>query len=121
MVVPPRTPTCRVAGIIVGVDLEEESVRKDWRDEGVPNPPGWVPGTTSPARYRLRVLVREVAYVAGDDGEETCEGRYVPDREDIFSIYRTEVRADDSFRKGQSIAGEVWNGHFRSYTLKEGG
>jgi len=120
MVVPPRTPTCRVSGIIVKVDLEEEFVRKDWQDEGVPNPPGWIPGTTSPARYRLRVLVREVAYVSGDAGAETCAGRYAPGREDVFILNRTGVRPGDAFREGSPIEGEVWNGYLTSYVLPEG-
>lgn len=117
MVVPPRTPTCRIAGVVVKVDFEEEYVRKDWEAEGAGNPPGWIPGTTSPARYRLRVLVREVAYASGDAGEETCEERYPPGREDVFTLNEAQVGDGDAPREGRSIRGEVWNGHLTSYEL----
>jgi hypothetical protein len=117
MVVPPDTPTCRIKGIIKNVKFEGEQIYPNADDDSALLPPGVMHGTTSPAQFRLRVLVQEITYVSGSENRETCKERYKKDDEDIFFIYQSEVKAGDDFLEEQVIEGEVWNGYFKSYTL----
>lgn len=117
MVVPPRTPTCRIRGTIRRVDFEEGHAP----DDDAFGPPGSVPGVGSPAQYRLTIILQHVSYVTGDDEEETCEERYVPGSEDVVFLYQDALKPGDAFREGQVIEGEVWNGYLRSYALERPG
>ena len=117
MVVPPDTPKCRIKGVIIDVHFEDEQIYPSADDDSVLLPPGVMPGTSSPAQFRLRVLIQEITYVSGSRTKETCEERYKKNDEDIFFIYQSRVNDSDDFQVGQVIEGEVWNGYFKSYTL----
>ena len=117
MVVPPDTPTCNIKGVILEVHFEDEQVIPGTDDNSDLLPPGVMPGTSSPARFRLRELVQEITYVSGSETKETCEERYKKNEEDILFIYQSQVKDGDDFQVGQVIAGEIWNDYFKSYTL----
>jgi hypothetical protein len=113
---PPPTPVCSIKGEIT--EIEFQNVYRA--------PCLLVPSTcptdrelSHPERYLLTIKINSASYIGGDTNFFTCEKMFPSGEERTVRIDKSVVKSGDTFKKGDTIQGEVeyFSSFFRTYSL----